>query len=300
MDSKSQILRIDPENRLGLDFHAARALGRKRKDGQPEFENLDPAARREAVKNATFREGGPMRAKLLQVLDRLDGTPEQLEFLAAIEAQFAAALAVWTEKFPISTENAPTPEGLTKWLASLSDETLYGLRELGAQKLVLVPPEKTVDLLKAIDANKTIPGQTDGKNWWPEFWDTVGSEKWKFAITKAVDENPLDESLYYADFPANRISRTNEQMVAESKKRFAEKSVGIMPPHGYVPTAASQLAEGKVLDRTTYTAFERPALAPHLPSAGWGAGRVYLGRNAPGDSSDCLRCLPWVEGEMES
>jgi hypothetical protein len=107
MDPKNQMSRIDPENRLGLDFHAARALGRKRKDGQPEFENLDPVARRDAVKNATFREGEPMRAKLLQVLDRLDGTPEQLEFLAAIEAQFAAALAVWTEKFPISTENAP-------------------------------------------------------------------------------------------------------------------------------------------------------------------------------------------------
>lgn len=27
--------RIDPENRMGLDFHAARALGRKLDDGTP-------------------------------------------------------------------------------------------------------------------------------------------------------------------------------------------------------------------------------------------------------------------------
>lgn len=243
-----------------------------------------------------------VRAATKRLFDRLDGTrtPEQLEFLAAIEAQFAAKLAVWTERFPINAKNLPTVEGLTNWLATLSGETLDGLRELGAQKLVLVPPEKAVPLLRAIDANKTIPDQTDSKNWYPEFWDTVGSEKWKFAVTKAVKENPFDASLFYKDYPANTVKRTNEEMVAENKKRFAEKGVGIMPPHGYVPTAAGQLAEGKVLDRTTWTAFERPVGARDLPGANWGGVRVGLGGDVPGVSGVNLRCLPWVEGEMAS
>lgn len=243
-----------------------------------------------------------VRRGMTRIFDRLDGTrtPEQLQFLAAIEAQFTAKLAVWTEGFPINAKNLPTVEGLTNWLASLSGETLDGLRELGAQKLVLVPPEKTVALLKEIDANKTIPDQTDSKNWWPEFWDTVGSEKWKFGITKAVGENPLDESIRYADFPTNENRRNNKQMVAEYERRFAEKSVGIMPPHGYVPAMAGQLAEGEVLDRNTWNAFKRPAGAQVLPGAGWDGGRVSLVGRYPGGSYDGLRCLPWVEGEMAS
>ncbi|MEK7544834.1 MAG: hypothetical protein AAB551_01765 [Patescibacteria group bacterium] len=243
-----------------------------------------------------------VRRGMTRIFDRLDGTrtPEQSEFLTAIESQFAAKLAVWTERFLINAKNLPTVEGLTNWLASLSGETLDGLREFGAQKLVLVPPEKAVALLRAIDANKTIPDQTDSKNWWPEFWDTVGSEKWKFGITKAVKENPLDESILYADFPTNENRRINEQMVTEYKKRFAEKGVGIMPPHGYVPAMAGQIAEGEVLDRNTWNAFERPAGAQDLPNAGWDGDRVVLGRSDPGNSYGSLRCLPWVEGEMET
>jgi hypothetical protein len=97
MSKENPIAHIDPENRMGLPFHAARALDR-RKDGDPngekEFESLDPEARREAIKTARFKEGDEMKNRLLQMLDRLEGKldPEKMEQL---KNTFLASLVSW-------------------------------------------------------------------------------------------------------------------------------------------------------------------------------------------------------------
>lgn len=117
-----QASRIDPENRFGIDFHAARALSRKEgKDGMPEFESLDPVARRAAIEGAAFRNEGAhlgeaekMRTAMLKMLDRLEGrrTPEQEHLLKLLIGQIEPALKVWQGKPGIDMKEAPTKDGM--------------------------------------------------------------------------------------------------------------------------------------------------------------------------------------------
>lgn len=305
MTQEHQERRIDPENRMSIkDFHAPRALGRN------EFEGLTGEKRREAIKNpkTRFREGDEMRTILLGMLDRIEGVrnPEQQQLLDNLMGQRDEAASVWTEKFHL--KGAPSKDKLIvdaeKWLQSLSSDVLQGFIELcpNSTQLVVVPGKiATPKLLQSIDKNKTIEDQIGSKIWWPEGWDKVKADNWKFGITDAREDLPFDPSIYYFnpnDPEGERKERTNEQMVAEYKRRFSEKKLGIMPQHGYVPTAGNRLASGNVLDRKFWTAFERPTGAAFLPSARWYDDLVDLSSGNPDDSRDNLRCRPWFEGEM--
>lgn len=289
--------RLDPVNHMGLDWHAGRALGR--------FQHItDLGARREAITNADFRNRGvhagevnAIRTKILKDLDLIEGrrTPEQKQLLKMLEAQVETAAGVWTERYllPNALKKDRLIEEGRKWLGSLPPKTLNGLIELCPETAQFeVVPNVSVPLqIKLIG----------GKIWWPEGWDKVKSEKWKFGITNGAEDIPFDPAIFYEDPDApedQRVARTNEEMVAEYERQFNEIGLTSMPQHGYVPSAANALAHGRVLDRKFYTAFKRPSDADFLPRGFWYGDQVFLDRDCPGYSYGFLRCRPWVEGEM--
>lgn len=291
--------RIDPDNKLGLDFHAPRTLGRKAADGVPEFEGLAPDARRKAISTAFFREGDTMRNKLTQYLDQIEGvkTPEQVELLNELIAQYESSVATWTE-LNIPTEGIQTKQEVTAWLNSLPVKTLENLAAYGEVRLKFIPPVKTAKLLEAINKNKTFPDQKESQIYWGEGWKDVGSKKWEFGLTVDAEDMSLDEGIYYID-PVNKKAgtRTNEQMVHLYEKKFQEGGMDIMPQEAYVPSAMDAMARGQVLDKKYWTAFKRPQGVGVLPFASWAGDHVYLGRRAPDGSDGGLRCRPWVRGE---
>ncbi|MBI5152608.1 hypothetical protein HZA39_03670 [Candidatus Peregrinibacteria bacterium] len=165
----------------------------------------------------------------------------------------------------------------------MSPEALQGFVELCPDTAELViRPGQLMDeqLMGIIDNHKTIPGQNNGKIWVPKLWNGVKSDSWLVGITDGKEDLPFDESIYWINPEApedQRIARTNEQMVAEYAKRYVAKGLKLMPQRGYVPSAATRMAQGKVLDRRYWSAFERPADAAYLPFAEWSDVRVNLG-----------------------
>lgn len=305
MSHERQIPRLDPENRMGLNFHAARALSRKGKDGNPEFEGVDSAARRAAIERAGFRNEGAhlgeaekMRAAMLELLDRLEGrrTPEQARLLELLEDQADFAASVWTEKRPIL--NAPSKDqliaGAKKWLSFLPGETLDGLLSICPEtsRLVVVPDLPVPELMQLIGG---------GYIGWPEGWNHVKAPTWRCAVTDGREDMPFDPAIFYENSNApeqERRKRTNEAMVAEYERIYVAKGLTLMPQHGYVPAAAEALARGQVIDRQFYTAFKRPPGAAFLPCGDWSGARVVLDGDGPENSGRFLRGRPWVEGEM--
>lgn len=293
--------RIDPENRMGFNWHKARALRR--------FENIPANERRTAISDSQtkFRED-TMRALLLVDLDRIESahTPEQQKLLDFLLSQCEHAASVWTEHYVL--KKAPSKDKLIaaakKWLQNLSADVLQGFVELCPEtaELTINPPVPVEVLMGLIDAHKTIPGQTDGKIWSPDLWKGVKPNTWTVSITDGAEDLPFDESIFYLnpeDSEDKRQERTSEQMVAEYERRFNEKGLLIMPQHGYVPSAAVRIAKGQVLDRKFWTAFKKPASAGLLPGADWRADHVRLDVAAPGGSAGVLRCRPWAEGEIK-
>ncbi len=296
--------RIDKENRMPLDFHAARALGRNiaGQKGVKEFEGLAPEERRKAIANATFREGDVMRNALLQMLDRIEGmpTPEQQKLLNRLMDQCQKVAEVWTKRFPL--EGAPTGEkiidGAERFLKGLPIEVLQGFVDLcpKSAQLVVLPGKVTApQQLKAIDANKPLFCHGESEIFTPKFWNNVRVRDWKFGITDGREDLPFDESISWLS-EGERQTRTNEQMVAEYKKRFAQKGLTIMPPYGYVPAAATRLANGQVLDRRFYTAFEGQQGSRSLLYAAWVNDHINLDDTDPGSYCPAIRCRPWFEG----
>lgn len=294
-----QIDRIDPNNRLGIDRHAARALMRKGKDGNPEFENLDPAARRAAIEKTTFRNTGAhlgeaenMRATMLRILDRLEGrrTPEQERLLKLLRGQAEGARKVWEGKPGIDMAQAPAAAAMQTWIDGLNEQTLDGMLEYKEPRLVVVPPALTTQLLEMIG----------GHNYYPEGWKDVQAPEWKFGVTDGVEDLDFDPTVFYVnpDAPEDqRTKRINEQMVLEYQRRFQAKGQDLMPQYVYVPAATTVMAEeGKVLDRTNYTAFTRQPGMSRVPDASFGGGHVGLNGYGPRVSGEFLRCRPWVEG----
>lgn len=272
--------RIDPDNKLGLDFHAPRALAR--------FENLDPAARRQAIATADFREGDTMRHKLTRYLDQIKGvrTPEQLKLISNLEAQYAAALADWEGKIDVT--DAPTKERVAAWLNNLSSETLNGMLKHGMRQFQLVPKGLTTDLLKVVS----------GTAHWGQ-WKKVKIAKWTFGVTNGQEDMPFDETFFYKD-QEKKVERTNEEIPEEAERRFALDGIKLMPQYAYVPAHTRAKAQGVRLDRQFWTAFKLPVGAYFVPRAESSrGGRITLYGNGPGNSIDGLRVRPWV-GEMEN
>lgn len=291
--------RIDPYHRMDADFHAARALERFRDFTAPEDirTSLDEVARfRNAVPH--LGEAETMRAAMLKLVSRLDGklSPEQLAFRESLESQAGAATSVWTKKFPI--KNGPSQDQLESsahsWLQTLSPQVLDGFRALcpDTASLVVVPnlPVPTLlELLKEGGANSSIL---------LDYWEVVNAGIWKVGVTDGTEDIPFDNAIYWED-EKHQKSRTNKAMVAKYKELFEAHGLNLMPPHGYVPSSSRALAEGNVLDRKFYTAFEKPKGETFLPFGDWGDIRLDLGGHNPDLSYGVLRCRPWFEGDLK-
>ncbi len=286
--------RIDPDNRLSLDFHAPRALAR--------FEDITPPeARRDAIATAKFREGDVMRDRLLRFVNRLDGrlSPEQQEFLDTTSEQYDTGFSAWKSTFQISDKDLMTlasKDAVMQWAATVQPETLQGLRQYGEPRLKLLPDMPVSKLMQIMDQHPTVAGQTNGYIGWDQ-WKKIAAPAGSFGLTADIEDMPFDATIFYQD-AAQKVKRTNEQMVAEYKRRF-EQTPGatIMPQHAYVGSAMDAMARGQKYDKQFWTAFERPQGAGDLPYAGWSSGRVDLNRVNPDVSYDNLRGRVWVPGE---
>ncbi|MBI5152609.1 hypothetical protein HZA39_03675 [Candidatus Peregrinibacteria bacterium] len=113
MSQKTSERRIDPENLMGIDWHAPRALLR------PEFQGLESAeARRAAISKpeTTFREGDVMRRAIFRALDRIEGvrTPEQQKLLDSLMSQREQAADTWTKQYDLTRllKQVPSKEEL--------------------------------------------------------------------------------------------------------------------------------------------------------------------------------------------
>lgn len=300
--------RIDPNNELGLEVHAYRALATR-----PDLQGLTGEALRDAIRNASFRNEGAhlgerekMRQMLLGMLNRIEDvySPEQKRVLDKLMSQCEEAASVWTERFPL--EGVPSKSEIIgaarRWLSSLSPEVLQGIIELcpDTAQVVVVPPFLVEQLMKVVEPHKS-DHWPEGAVWPPKGWNNIQSDKWKIAITDGRDDMPFDPSIHYVNPDASedeRKARTNEQMVAEYEKLFAQHHLGMMPQYGYIPAAAGKLAQGGELDKHNWTVFRGSQDAMFLPFADYSAGEITLRELFPGESYKHLTCRLWVEGEL--
>ena len=97
-------------------------------------------------------------------------------------------------------------------------------------------------------------------------------------------------------------ARTNEQIVAEYKRRFEEKGLTIMPQYGAIPAHATQLAKGNE-DTESWIAFEVPTKSDlHPCKTAWhyvkDDTRSFDFPLDPKGSNIELRCRAWFEGDI--
>lgn len=212
-----------------------------------------------------------MRYALLRILDRIEAlrTPEQQALLDRLMGKCQQAASVWTETFPL--KNAPSQAkliaGAEKWLQGVPAEVLQGFLELCPEstetetELVIVPKGIPVKkLLKLIDRNKIMPGQKKFNIVSPHLWDNVKSDSWKVGIADCRVEIPFDPSIHllHPEAPeGQRLLRFSSTIVSVFEERFKEKGLTIMPQYGAVPTHATLLAQGKVVEKRFSTLFER-------------------------------------------
>lgn len=300
-------LRYDPGNLMGLDFHAARALGRKTKNGEPEFEGLLYDEARAAIEKAAFRnteahagEAERLRARMLVLLDiRFQKrTPEQIELLKKLFAQVDTAVELEYPEKP--KKGFPTKETMKakaqEWLQNLPPKVMNGILKFCPKnaQFQVVRPEKVPDLLN----------DTPHQIYWEDGWNDVQAGTWKFAITDGREDLPFEPNIYYEkpdkSDEREKRPRTNEAMVAEYRKMYEAEGLTLMPQYGYVPAQRRALTQKRVLDREYFSAFPRRAGADWLPCAGWDDDHVNLGDGDPDNSLENLRGRFWVEGEMSA
>lgn len=252
---------------------------------------------RPANLNAEQFSSPKLKAAVRTLFDRVEGrlNYEQLNFREDLESQAGAAASVWTKRFPV--QDGPSQSQLETsacaWLQGLSPQVLEGLRTLcpDTASLVVVPNLPVPVLLKLLKK-----GGKPSKIWW-NYWKSVRTRGWKVGITNGAEDLPFVPIIYWKNKEQRKL-RTNEAIVAEYKRRFETYDLTIMPPYGYVPSAARALAEGRVLDRQFFTAFEKPNGKASLLRGSWNHDRLSLGSNDSDGSYDNLRCRPWVEGEL--
>lgn len=282
--------RIDPENRLAPDIHAGRALNRFLGRGAEDFTTARLRERGNA--GEAFRDR--VQSLLVNLYGRL--TQEQLTFREGLESQAGAAASVWTKKFPIQDgpSEAQLEAGARAWLKTLSPQVMDGFLALCPEtaSLVVVPDLPVPQLLKILRA-QNVPS----KIWW-DFWNQVRAGGWKVGITDGAENMPFDPVIYWENKKEGN-PRTHEDIVKKYKRHFEGHGLGLMPPHGYVPSRARALVDGRVLDNQSDTFFERPEDRALRPHGAWRNDGLDLAGFGPDSSGIALRCRPWVEGELK-
>ncbi len=230
-----------------------------------------------------------VRSKTAELFDKLEGvkTPEQIELINTITAQYESSVETWT-KLKIPTEGIQTKQEVTAWLNNLPAKTLENLAAYGEVRLKFIPPVKALELLKTIK----------GYSHWDAGWENVGTKEWEFGLTTDKEDMPFDPKIFYINGVNDKDgTRKNEAIVGLYEQKYQNEGLDLMPQEAAVPSAADAIAQGKVLDRKFYTAFKRREGTGVLPDAGFDGVRVCLGGDFPDDSGGGLRARPWVRGE---
>ncbi len=232
-----------------------------------------------------------MRSKITQYLDQIEKvkTPKQIEMINNIADQYYSSIETWTKK-NIPTEGIQTKAEVTAWLNSLPAKTLENLASHGPIRLKFIPPEKALELLKAVKG---------GTCFWDEGWKDVGTESWEFGLTTDKADIPQDPKIYFANGVDEKDgTRKNDDMVDLWEQKYREQGLDIMPQEAWVPSIADALAQGKVLrDRDYYTTFKGQKGAAWLANVNFFRSRVILSNTGIGRSDEMLRCRPWLKGE---
>lgn len=243
-----------------------------------------------------------VRSKTIALFNRLEGrvSPEQQEFMDLTAEQHDAGIVAWKSTFQLSAKDLTSlakKDDVMKWAATVQTETIQGLKQYGAPRLKLLPGMQVEKLMQVIDQHPTILGQNKGYIGWDQ-WKRVAASAGSFGLTTDIEDMPFDPTIFYKD-AEQKVKRTNEEMVAEYKRKFQQTpGATIMPQNACVGSVMDAMARGLVYDKQFYTAFERPQGADYLPSAGWRNGHVSLVRYLPGNSDDNLRGRVWVPGEQ--
>ncbi|MBP7898517.1 hypothetical protein KAZ92_01035 [Candidatus Gracilibacteria bacterium] len=243
-----------------------------------------------------------VRAKTIALFNRLEGlvSPEQQEFMDRTSEQYDTGFAAWKSIFQISAKDLTTlakKDDVMKWAATIQPETLLGLKQCGdTPRLKLLPDMEVAKLMQVIDQHPTIPGQNKGYIGWNQ-WKKVKAPPGSFGLTTDIEDMPFDPTIFYKD-AEQEVKRTNEEMVAEYRRRF-EQTPGatIMPQYACLGSVMDAMARGQVYDKQFYTAYERPQGADNLPRATWNGDHVYLRGSVPVGSNDALRGRVWVPGK---
>lgn len=225
----------------------------------------------------------------------------QEQLLDLTSQQYDDGLAHWRGTFELGNKHLTslaTKDTVIDWVKTLPAQTIAALNQYGGPRLKLLPDMPVENLMRVIDQHKTIPDQIDGKIWWDQ-WSKVQAPAGSFGLTTDIEDMLPDESIFWTDVTQkdNQHRRTNEQMIAEYKRRFQQIPGGTnIPQYAYLPSAMDAMARGQVYDRQYWTGFDRPQGADYLPYAGWYCDHVFLDRADPDYSRDGLRSRLWVEG----
>lgn len=321
----TQIPRIDPDNKLGADFHAARATERFRADRMA-IDGREP----EALATAKFRDGDnvqEMRKKIQNYLDVISGvkSPEQIELLSNLEKQYYIASLVWTKLIPLDTTEMPTQADLAAWLSALSPEELAEISAYGAPQVQIIPKGKTLDHLDKIVGSIDVDGDDgdihddlelfddDGEdlsehrrilaNWkrygapqWKDGWENVESEGWKFSITDASPEMPRIPGVHIG--PDDLRSQNPFDILEKYISMYEGKISDMIPQYAYLAATLTSLLQGRSLDVQGQTIFRQADETSNLiPSAHLdGSNSLYLDHIHGGDDhQDYMRTRPYIE-----
>lgn len=305
MNSQQSIPRLDSEGRMGLDFHATRALRR--------FEHIqNPVERALAIadKKTMFREGDIMRTRLLGFLDQIDylqPTANQLKFVDSLVSQSKEATSVWKHPFWIYVQQvSPTEDHVRKWLTSLSSQTLNIIQNFKEPTLVFVAPVPNLRQTQAITQRMAEKVESINYSHTDPFsvrcWESASSHIWRFGITDGQENMPFDEALYAhgLQLQEGKSRGASGVWLAEQyQKRFAAQGLDMIPQYAYLPLFMRQLGRGRVIDSETYTVlpsagFLRPMIAKYNPYH----KKILLTLETGGLHTSDLRSRPWIEAPV--
>lgn len=319
--------RIDPGNKLGIDFHAPRASERFRPDRMEVHgkmpENLD---------TATFYDGdnpADMRRRIKDYLSVIKDlhSPEEIELLNNLKGQYDIAALVWTHLLPVNTSKMPNQAALISWLDSLSRDELAEISTYSAPQMQIIPKGKTLTYVRGMKSEEDMQEQElprefedvdiyeyhDILRTWKELdylcapaWKNVGADTWKFSITDAAEKMPMIPEIHYVDpqharyDDPKRVSQSPTAILEGYLQMYRKLGTKAMPQYAYVPALLRTLLEGgNLFDTQSQNIFEKIVGFNGIPTAhSDGTNSLFLDKVHPDDDyGSYLRMRPYIESK---
>lgn len=243
-----------------------------------------------------------VRSRAVALLNKLEGrvSPEQEKLMDQTSEQYDVGFAAWKSTFQLPHDALKTlasKDTVMQWAATVQTETIQGLQQYGGEpRLKLLPDMPVSALIQIIDQHRMFPAQHKGCIGWDQ-WKKVAAPAGSFGLTTDIKDMPFDSTIFYQD-AAETVKRTNEEMVAEYKRRFQQtQGATIMPQYAYVSSAMDAMARGQKYDERFWTVFERPQGDGVLPDARWLSDHVNLSGVRSDGSYSGFRARVWVPGE---